>query len=225
MSYELTSKAKMAFQNMVDLEDDEKVLLEDGSLRDLLEKEKVHRQTFEYVKSVTDKLRAKDKETQKRYFSNKIKFRNMSTLSGAAAGFSEIEELDKPDQLLYQQRKLMGQSVEWGKLPFEFDSIGSEAVPANKLGKKTIHSPHKNADTSYRRNAQLYSSIMGKSTRNSIRPSTTDTAATHGRAAAANVKMSLESAQGINRIAPNLEVAAAASSGLQGSFDASCQPD
>lgn len=63
MSQQLTTKAQNLFKNLVDVNNEEKVLLEDGSLKDLLEKEKEHRQTFEYVKNITSELRKKDKET------------------------------------------------------------------------------------------------------------------------------------------------------------------
>ena len=54
MSQQLTSKVKNVFKNLVDVNNEEKVLLDNGSLRDLLEKEKEHRQTFEYVKNITN---------------------------------------------------------------------------------------------------------------------------------------------------------------------------
>lgn len=74
----------------------------------------------------------------------------------------------------------MGQSVEWGKLPFEFDRAEQSSIVTNMQSSphRKITKPHKMADTTFRRNANLYSSIMGKSTRNSIRASTMETVAT-----------------------------------------------
>ena len=71
------------------------------------------------------------------------------------------------------QRKLMGQSVEWVELPFEFDSIvDGQSILSNRnqmapnRGVRNSTAMAKTAkltvpDTSYRRTANLYSSIMG----------------------------------------------------------------
>ena len=64
----------------------------------------------------------------------------------------------------------MGQSVEWSKLPFELDSIGQASVLSSIQTAR--YKEHKNVDTSYRRNANLYSSIMGTNTKRSINAST-----------------------------------------------------
>mmetsp|Transcript_38793 Transcript_38793/g.50790 ORF Transcript_38793/g.50790 Transcript_38793/m.50790 type:complete len:115 (+) Transcript_38793:494-838(+) len=50
MSTELSIKAHQVFKKLVVIEDDERIFLDDGSLRDLLTREEAKRQTFEYVK-------------------------------------------------------------------------------------------------------------------------------------------------------------------------------
>ncbi len=55
----------------------------------------------------------------------------------------------------------MGQSVEWDTPPFDFESIGNRSVISN-LQANEKYGAHRGADTSFRRTANLYSSIMGK---------------------------------------------------------------
>lgn len=58
----------------------------------------------------------------------------------------------------------MGQSVEWKRLPFDFESILTNNSPRSNAALMSKYEAHKGADVSYRRNANLYSSIMGKAT-------------------------------------------------------------
>ena len=50
MSNDMALKARNVFKTLVDLTDEEKVFLENGQINELLEKERLHRQTFEYVR-------------------------------------------------------------------------------------------------------------------------------------------------------------------------------
>lgn len=56
---------------------------------------------------------------------------------------------------------MMGQSVEWKRLPFDFESIITNRSNNSNVA-KSKYEAQKGADTSFRRNANLYSSIMGK---------------------------------------------------------------
>lgn len=132
MSNELSMKAQNVFKQMVDLKDDEKVFLEDGSLRDLFQRDNEARQTFEYEKHNTLIEEKKKQETRKRYRSNQIAFRNLSNIKSVIVEDTEaFEEAGNESPTL--DRKLMGQSVEWGRLPFELDSIGQASVLSSKL--------------------------------------------------------------------------------------------
>ena len=52
MSSEMSMKAHAVFKSLVTVSDDEKILLDHGSLRELLDREETKRQKFEYVKEV-----------------------------------------------------------------------------------------------------------------------------------------------------------------------------
>ena len=100
MTNELSLKAKDCFKKLVDLNNDEKVLLDDGSLHDLFQRDNDARQTFEYIKQsnqIEDDLKLK---VQKRYRSNQIAFRNLSNLQSVAIEKNDrLEDLqDSPTQ-------------------------------------------------------------------------------------------------------------------------------
>ena len=50
MSNDLAFKARDVFKTLVDLTDEDKMFLEGGQLNDLLEKERLNRQTFEFAR-------------------------------------------------------------------------------------------------------------------------------------------------------------------------------
>ena len=50
MSEDLAQKARDIFKTLVDLTDEEKMFLENGKINELLDKEKLQRQTFEFVR-------------------------------------------------------------------------------------------------------------------------------------------------------------------------------
>ena len=50
MSEDLTQKARDIFKTLVDLTNEEKMFLENGKINELLDKEKLQRQTFEFVR-------------------------------------------------------------------------------------------------------------------------------------------------------------------------------
>ena len=54
MSNELQAKARNAFRELVELNDEEKMFLDDGQLVEIFEREKERRQTFEYVKNISN---------------------------------------------------------------------------------------------------------------------------------------------------------------------------
>lgn len=70
------------------------------------------------------------------------------------------------EDAIKNQRNLMGQSVEWMKLPYGIDSLGASSLLSNKNSVTTRTKAHKDANISYRPMANLYSSIMGKPTHN-----------------------------------------------------------
>lgn len=82
MSSEMSLKAHYVFKKFVAINDDERIFLDNGSLHDLIEKDKNNRQTFEYEgKERTEKHRNKI-EKRKCFKSNQIKFRNLSDIQG-----------------------------------------------------------------------------------------------------------------------------------------------
>ena len=94
MTNELSLKAKDCFKKLVDLNNDEKVLLDDGSLHDLFQRDNDARQTFEYVKQSNKTADDQKLKVQKRYRSNQIAFRNLSNLQSVA-----IEKRDRLEDL------------------------------------------------------------------------------------------------------------------------------
>ena len=186
MSNDMVFKARDVFKTLVDLTDEEKMFLEGGNIHELLEKEKLHRQTYEFVRESDEQKYREQNQTRKRYKSNQINFRNVSSMmSGEKVDLNNTIQYDANAQTKRNhQRKLMGQSVEWGRLPFEFDSIvDGQSIITNRnykapnQGVRNSIAVAKTAklavpDTSFRRNANLYSSIMGKNTKRSIAMST-----------------------------------------------------
>ena len=103
-------------------------MLEDGSLHNLLDAEYNNRQTFEYSKNTAARARKNEAANKKRYTSHEIKFKNLSSIRTSLHD-DDTKEL-KLDGLAVQ-RNLMGQSVEWGNMPFEFDSIANGSILSN----------------------------------------------------------------------------------------------
>ena len=70
MSKATTKKAQEVLQKLIDVQDDERIFLEDGTIDDFFEQDEAIRQTFEYEKNVqkrNDRAKSKDR---KRYHSN-----------------------------------------------------------------------------------------------------------------------------------------------------------
>ena len=112
MSDELTIKARNTFKKLVDLTEEDKVLLEDGSIHELLEREMQHRQTFEFAKDGVVQTRKQDKANKRRYLSNEIKFKDLSTIRTSFDKDDLGEKLVDEDGIA-MSRMMMGQSVEW----------------------------------------------------------------------------------------------------------------
>ena len=119
-------KARDVFKTLVDLTDEDKLFLENGKIEELLDKEKQNRQTFEFVRESDDQKFKEKNQTRQRYKSNQINFKDLSSMlvSGDKVDMSNTIQYDVNSSARQNhQRKLMGQSVEWVRLPFEFDSI------------------------------------------------------------------------------------------------------
>ena len=119
-------KARDVFKTLVDLTDEDKLFLENGKIEELLDKEKQNRQTFEFVRESDDQKFKEKNQTRQRYKSNQINFKDLSSMlvSGDKVDMSNTIQYDVNSSTRQNhQRKLMGQSVEWVRLPFEFDSI------------------------------------------------------------------------------------------------------
>ena len=54
MSNDMVLKARDVFKTLVDLTDEDKLFLENGKIEELLDKEKLNRQTFEFVRESDD---------------------------------------------------------------------------------------------------------------------------------------------------------------------------
>ena len=70
----MSMKAHAVFKSLVTVGDDEKILLDHGSLRELLDREETKRQKFEYVKEVQVKKDKQKLEQRKKCRSNLITF-------------------------------------------------------------------------------------------------------------------------------------------------------
>ena len=76
MSNDLAFKARDVFKTLVDLTDEDKMFLEGGQLNDLLEKERLNRQTFEFARESDNQKYKEQTKTRQRFRSNQINFRN-----------------------------------------------------------------------------------------------------------------------------------------------------
>ena len=80
MSNDMALKARNVFKTLVDLTDEEKVFLENGQINELLEKERLHRQTFEYVRESDNQQFKEKNQNRQRYKSNQINYKNLSMM-------------------------------------------------------------------------------------------------------------------------------------------------
>lgn len=81
LSSEMSIKAVSVIKKLVALEDEERILLQNGSLRDLIEKNTEKREHYEFEKkelSLHDRIK---QELSYRCSSNKIKFSNLSNVN------------------------------------------------------------------------------------------------------------------------------------------------
>ena len=93
MSTNLTIKAKRRMDDLVDQHHAEKIVRDDGIIKDLMQQDAEQRQTFEYVKSKKDKA-------NRPFNKNSITFR------------SRASTLDQDSRTSYR-RTLLGKSLEW----------------------------------------------------------------------------------------------------------------
>ena len=97
MSTNYTIRARRNFSDLVDKNNDEKMIKDDGFIKEIMQQEVQKRKEFEYVPKQKDKIKQK-------FDKNSITFR------------SRASTLDQESRNSYK-RMLMGKSMEWANSP------------------------------------------------------------------------------------------------------------
>ena len=140
MSTNYTIRARRNFSDLIEKQNDEKIIKDDGFIKDLMLEESKRRQEFEYVPAKNDKASTK-------FNKNSITFRSRASTH------------DQESRTSYR-RMLLGKSMEWANAP------PFETPEAAQL---TLRQPISSLETKYRNDAQLYTSVMGSSIKSSAR--------------------------------------------------------